>query len=354
MGDLVRFGIIGTGMMGHEHIRNLALLPDVRVTAYADPDPGSRWWTRQLVGPKAEEYADYRDLLRRAPVDALVIASPNHTHAEVLEHAFAAEKHLLVEKPLCTTIDDARRAAERAAKHPGLVWVGMEYRFMPPAARLIEEVRAGKIGRLRMLAIREHRMPFLPKVGNWNRFARNTGGTLVEKCCHFFDLMRLITASEPVRVYASGAQDVNHLEERYEGEAPDILDNAYAVVDFASGARALLDLCMFAEGSRNHEEIAATGDEGKVECFVPESTLVVGRRSPRTVETHTVAVEGEVLDAGSHHGATFFQLEAFLRALRRGEPAQVTADDGLLAVAMGVAAERSAAERRPVEMREVL
>jgi myo-inositol 2-dehydrogenase / D-chiro-inositol 1-dehydrogenase len=57
-----------------------------------------------------------------------------------------------------------------------------------------------------MLTIREHRFPFLEKVGDWNRFNRNTGGTLVEKCCHFFDLMRLILRDDPVRVMASGGQ----------------------------------------------------------------------------------------------------------------------------------------------------
>jgi predicted dehydrogenase len=354
MADPIRFGIVGTGMMGQEHIRNLALLPDAEVVAYADPDAGSRGWARLALGPGPAEYADARDLLRDPRVDAVIVASPNHTHAALLDAVFATDKHVLCEKPLCTTVEDARRAAERAARHRGVFQVGMEYRYMPPFQRLLREIREGAIGRLRMLAIREHRMPFLPKVGDWNRFARNTGGTLVEKCCHFFDLMRLVTASEPVRVYASGAQDVNHLDERYGGERPDILDNAFAVVDFASGARALLDLCMFAEGSRHQEEIAATGDAGKVECFVPESTVVVGRRRPRRVETHHVPLDPRVLAAGSHHGATYYQLAAFLLAVRGGAPAEVSADDGLRAVAMGVAAERSAAERRAVAMDEVL
>lgn len=352
----VRYGVIGTGMMGHEHIRNLVRIPGCAVTAYADPSSEQRWWTRQLLGEGsgAEEYADPRELLRKAPVDVVLVCSPNHTHAEVLEGVFEAGLPVLVEKPLCTTVEDARRVAERAARHPGLFWVGMEYRYMPPVARLVEEVRKGTAGRLRMLAIREHRFPFLPKVGDWNRFARYTGGTLVEKCCHFFDLMRLLLRSEPLRVYASGGRDVNHLGERYGGEAPDILDNAYAVVDFESGARACLDLCMFAEGSRNQEEIAATGDAGKLECFVPESTLVVGRRADRSVRSETVEVDARALEAGTHFGATWYQHAAFLEALRSGGPPAVSARDGLRAVAMGVAAERSAAEHRPVAMREVL
>lgn len=53
---------------------------------------------------------------------------------------------------------------------------------------------------------------------NWNRFNINTGGTLVEKCCHFFDLMRLFAGSVPVRVMASGAIDINHKDELYDGK----------------------------------------------------------------------------------------------------------------------------------------
>ena len=204
-----------------------------------------------------------------------------------------------------------------------------------------------------MLAIREHRFPFLPKVGDWNRFARNTGGTLVEKCCHFFDLMNLIVGAPATRVYASGAMDVNHLDERYDGETPDILDNAFVVVDFADGCRASLDLCMFAEASRNQEEIAATGDQGKVECFIPESTLVVGKRHPRSVETHPVPVDEALLKAGGHHGSTYFEHQAFLRAIRTGGAPEVGVRDGLLAVAMGVAAERSIERGQPVELAEL-
>ncbi|MBW2315177.1 MAG: Gfo/Idh/MocA family oxidoreductase [Deltaproteobacteria bacterium] len=340
-------------MMGHEHVRNLELLPGAEVTAYSDPSSEQRWWTSQIL-PDAQAYEDHRDLLAKADVDAVVVASPNHTHASVLDAVFECGVPVLCEKPLCTTMKDAKRTVELAEKHPGLFWVAMEYRYMAPIARLVEEVRAGTIGTLRMVAIREHRYPFLPKVDDWNRFSRNTGGTFVEKCCHFFDLMRLITGSDPVRVYASAAMDVNHLDEEYGGERPDILDNGFVTVDFASGVRGLLDLCMFAEASRNEQEIAATGDAGKIECFVPESTLVVGRRNPRSVDTETIAIDSNVLAAGAHHGSTFVEHQEFRKALLSGGTPAISARDGLWAVAMGAAAERSAAEGRPVELSELL
>ena len=353
-GDPIRYGIIGTGMMGCEHIRNLALLPGVEVTAIADPNERSRGWARlALAGRAVEEFEDPRELLRRAAVDAVVIATPNHTHYEMLRAVFETEKHVLVEKPLCTEVDDCKRVIDAAAKHRGLVWVGMEYRYMRPVARLVEEVQRGAIGRLWMLAIREHRFPFLRKVEDWNSFNRNTGGTLVEKCCHFFDLMNLIVQQRPVRVYASGGADVNHRDERYGGETPDILDNAFAVVDFAGGARALLDLCMFAENATHEMEIAATGDAGRAEAFVPAQRLVLTRRDRNEPTTIAFPLAANLAHAGAHHGSTFFEHLAFRDAIRSAGPPIVSVEDGALAVAMGAAGERSVQRGRPVDLTEL-
>ena len=351
--ELLRYGIIGSGMMGCEHIRNLALVPGVEVVAIADSDATSRNWGRLAVGRDVEIYEDPRELLRRARVDAVVVATPNYTHYEVLRAIFETRVHVLVEKPLCTEIEQCQALIEAAAKHPGIVWVGMEYRYMRPVARLVEEVHGGAVGRLRMLAIREHRFPFLPKVGDWNRFSRNTGGTLVEKCCHLFDLMHLATRQRPTLVYASGAQDVNHLAERYGGETPDVLDNAYVVVDFDGGARGLLDLCMFAENSTNELELAATGDRGKVEAFLPAHRLVLTRRDRRERATVEFEVDPRAKVLGAHHGSTFFEHLGFRDAIRSGGRPLVSAADGALAVAVGVAGERSAKERRPVALREL-
>ena len=181
---------------------------------------------------------------------------------------------------------------------------------------------------LHMLSIREHRFPFLQKVDDWNRFNKNTGGTLVEKCCHFFDLMRRIIGSEPVRVMASAGRDVNHLDESYNGDVPDILDNAYVIFDFKNGARALLDLCMFAEASRHNEELCAIGETGKSRVSVAAKHRGARRTQRLANASETVHVEKEILDAGYHSGATYFQNQAFLKAVRGEADVIVTAEDG--------------------------
>lgn len=358
MTQTIRYGIVGTGMMGREHIRNIKLMPGATITALADPVEASLDAAAALIDDApAERFDSVEALVAASTVDAVVIASPNFTHRAVLEPLFGTGIAILCEKPLMTTVADAQWIVEQAATHPAPFWTGMEYRYMPPVAEFVEQIHGGRIGRLRMLAMREHRFPFLPKVGDWNRFSRNTGGTMVEKCCHFFDLMRLITRSEAVRVFCSGAMDVNHLDERYGGERPDIIDNSYTVVDFADGTRAMLDLCMFAEGAEHQEDIAATGDKARLDVLVPPGELVflprVELRAPKAVERRIVPVEERAMAAGSHYGATFYQHEAFARAVRGQGSVEVTAQDGLEAVLIGMAAEVSAREGRVVTLAEL-
>ncbi len=352
MAETVRYGIIGTGMMGLEHIANVALIEGAEVTAVADPFVGSLEAAVALAPTGVAAYTDYRDLVRDPKVDVLVIATPNYTHYDVLQDAFASGKHILVEKPLCTEVDQCRRVVEQAERHAGLVWVALEYRYMRSVDHLVGEVHGGAVGDLRMLFIREHRNPFLVKVGNWNRFSRNTGGTLVEKCCHFFDLMNLISRRKPLRVFATGGQDVNHLDEVYDGEVSDILDNAYAVVEFEGDLRACLDLCMFAEQSPHEVEITATGKLGKAQAFEPEHSYVRSLRNGER-ERREFSIAREIELAGWHHGATYYEHLAFLDALRHGKPPVVSAYDGALAVAVGAAAHRSIELRRPVELSEL-
>ena len=170
-------------------------------------------------------------------------------------------------------------------------------------------------------------------------------------------MMRLITGSEAVRVYCSGAMDVNHLDERYDGQTPDIIDNSFTTVDFANGVRAMLDLCMFAEGAENQEEITAVGDKARLDVLIPEGAVVysprVPLRAPKQVEREVVEVDPAALKAGTHHGSTFYQHQRFIAAVRGENPVEVTAHDGLMAVAIGAAAEISAREMRVVERCEL-
>lgn len=355
-----RYGLIGAGMMGQEHIRNVALLEDAAVTTVADPDEGMRAAAAELAGARA--HADYRDLLGAGDCDAFILAAPNDLHLPLMRDLLEAGKPILCEKPLATSAADCA-ALMRHAEGRAPVWVAMEYRYMPPVARLIEALRKGRAGVPRMVAIREHRFPFLPKVGDWNRFNARTGGTLVEKCCHFFDLMRLLLGHDPVRVYATGGADVNHRDERYEAGVPDILDNAFVCVDFEGGTRAMLDLCMFAEGAEWQEQVSVAGDIARLEARVPgparfspdgqerHSEFVIETRAEKRPRREIVEVDERILRAGDHHGSTFYQHERFLAMIREGGMPEVGLADGYWSVLVGEAAEQSVRSGEPVDLR---
>jgi myo-inositol 2-dehydrogenase / D-chiro-inositol 1-dehydrogenase len=365
MTPTLRYGFIGCGMMGQEHLRNLALLPGSQVTRIFEPNDSMAVKAMALALGAVRE-ASLEAVAQATDVDALVITSPNDCHAGQLRQLQAlGGKPVLMEKPAATTLDDVRSLATLARSYPSPVWVAMEYRYMPPVAQVLQTVHDGQaLGPATLISIREHRFPFLEKVLDWNRFNVRTGGTLVEKCCHFFDLMRLITRSEPVRIYASASQAHNHLGEQYGGATPDILDNAYVVVDFASGQRALLELCMFAEGSRYQEEISVVGPNAKVECFVPGPgrfwpahlgaaplpKVVLSPRSPPGPQELNVPVDASLLAAGDHNGSTYYQHERFRRAVLASGPVEVGLRDGLAAVLMGMAAQASALRGQAVDM----
>jgi len=350
----LNYGLLGCGMMGQEHIRNILLLDNCRVHAIHEPDATMRTVAAKLV-PDAVFHQSLADLVCDPDLDCLVIVSPNFMHTQQLKQiADLRALPILVEKPVSTSPDDESFIKELQETYAAPIWVAMEYRYMPPLARFIdmcEDVTGG----VRMLTIREHRFAFLEKVNDWNRLNKYSGGTLVEKCCHYFDLMRLVLHSEPTRVMASGAQMVNHLDEVYDGERSDIWDAAYAIFDFENGAKSMLELSMFAEGSEFQEHITAVGPKGKIECLIPgptrfwpshlgappEPRLIISPRDPSGASVIEVKVDEKLLAAGDHHGSTFYQHQGFQRVVLGEQEPEVTLYDGWRAVKMGMAAQQS-------------
>jgi predicted dehydrogenase len=349
------YGLIGCGMMGWEHIENVNLLNGARINSVHDPvDELAHIAAAKAGGAKV--CPTITDMVTDVELDAVIIVSPNNLHMDHLE-MIAAHRTLpiLCEKPLYTSAEQRVRLDAFTKTYDAPVWVAMEYRYMPPIAALIDQ-SAAVTGGVKMLSIREHRFPFLSKIGNWNRFSENTGGTLVEKCCHFFDLMRLIIGAEPIRVSASAGQMLNHLNERYDGRTPDIWDAGYVIFDFDNGARSMLELCMFADGSLWNEEISAVGELGKVECRlpgphrfwptdiggVPHPQLTLAPRSPKNPITTEMPIDETLLMAGDHHGSTFYQHERFLAVVCGTGEVEVTLSDGRRAVQMGLAAQEAA------------
>jgi myo-inositol 2-dehydrogenase/D-chiro-inositol 1-dehydrogenase len=356
----IKYGIIGAGTMAREHILNISLIDNAEVVALSDPHEDSLNQCKEILKTKVSCFKRHQEMIKENIVDVYLISSPNFTHIDILKDVIKTKKHILVEKPLCTNTKDCLEIKKLTKDYPSVFWTAMEYRYMPPVSKFIKEIHNHTIGDLKTLTIREHRFPFLKKINDWNRFEKNTGGTLVEKCCHFFDLMRLIVGSNPISVYASGGQDVNHLDEEYNGKKPDIIDNAYVIVNFENGARSMLELCMFAENSDMQEELVAIGHKGKIETSVPSndsgkiaSNLRIGMRDGKT-KIENIEVDKKIIEAGHHHGSTYYEHLAFLNAIKNNSVPEVSLSDGLIAVAVGEAAEKSIKLGRLINIEEII
>jgi predicted dehydrogenase len=160
---------------------------------------------------------------------------------------------------------------------------------------------------------------------------------------------------------------VNYLDEVYDGKAADMLDSAYVIVEYESGKRAMLDLCMFAENTVDKEYISVTGSAGKIESFLPSLEIRHGKRASVGNFKEWTYAAGKTKDLdirkvwddsieylGFHYGASYLEHKKLHNAIMEGGKPEVSLEEGLRSVATGLAAHKSIDEGRPVLMSEVL
>ena len=146
MSEPIGVGIIGAGFMGMLHARVFSQLPDARVVAASDPALKER---PRLPGMKEplELYADHRDLLRRSDIQAVVIASPEKAHRQAVEDAAAAGKHILLEKPIATTLSDAEAIIQASRRGNVKLMMAHILRYDVRYAQVKSAIEQGTIGR---------------------------------------------------------------------------------------------------------------------------------------------------------------------------------------------------------------
>jgi predicted dehydrogenase len=149
--ERLTLGFIGVGGMGTGHLHALRALPDVQIVAIADVDEEHRSAAVNLIGKDCTGYRDYRELLARKDIDAVVIATPDHWHALTAIHACQAGKDVYCEKPLSLTVREARQMVEAARRHGTVFQVGSQQRSSPEFRKACEYVLSGRIGKLQWM-----------------------------------------------------------------------------------------------------------------------------------------------------------------------------------------------------------
>lgn len=361
-----KFNVIGCGLNGNEHIHVTYLEGRATIQGVFDKNPGSIELAQKTFasfnpGQKLVVYDTLEAACNDPAVDALIISTPNYSHLEVLRVAMESGKHIFLEKPMATTVQDANQILQLAKEYPAILQIGLQYRYKPMYVEAIHEGLERKaIGDIKMINIVEHRLPFLDKVKQWNKFSKYSGGTLVEKCCHYFDLLNLFAHAKPVSVFASGSMAVNFKEFEYEGEKSDIIDNAVVSVVYENNIRGNFNLCMFAP--LFYEEITLCGDEGYLKAYEKEDFLGVPR--PKTYleilrgEAHPSRFSNPCyppyIEESGHTGATFYEHVNFIDNIEGKQTSTATVEEGFWSVVVGVAAEKSIQTSQTVMIDDLL
>jgi predicted dehydrogenase len=196
----IHVGMIGCGVAAERHLAVLARTPGVRVVAVADVDGERLARVAKLFGI-ARTTADYRHLLGRGDVEAVVVAVPTEFHAEAGVAALEAGKHLLMEKPLAATLEDCDRLVACGARARARAMVGFNMRFHRLARLAREMVQDGAIGAVK--AVKSSFTHWRTAPSAWKRQRTAGGGVILNESVHHLDLWRFLLGSEIAEVAAA-------------------------------------------------------------------------------------------------------------------------------------------------------
>ena len=337
MTEQITLGLIGAGRIGRIHAQNLTRrLPGARVLAVADIfDEAAQRAAADFDIPNA--YADPRPIFDDPAIDAVVICSSTDTHADFIEQAAAAGKHIFCEKPIHLELERIDRALD-AVKRAGVkLQIGFNRRFDPSFRRAQELVAAGAIGEPHLLRITS-RDPGPPPI----EYIKVSGGIFLDMTIHDFDMARFLIGDEVSEIYAAGGVMVDAAI----GEAGDI-DTALITLKFRHGVI----------GSIDNSRRAVYGYDQRVEVFGSEGVVMVGNVRPDTAVLTNAAGEHSAKPLyfflERYAEAYVNEMAAFLEAIREDKAPPVTGLDGRVPVVMGYAAWESYRSNHPVTIKGI-
>jgi predicted dehydrogenase len=272
--ELIRIGLVGCGQISLAiHLKLLARLPGVRVTAIAEPIEERRRAAQGLV-PGALAFADCRDVLAQPDIDAVVLALPTGLHAAAAIAAFEAGKHVFLEKPLATRLEDGRAvlAAWRASGRIGMI--GFNYRFNRlhrEVKRLLGDRRLG-----RPVAVRSIFSSARRPLEGWKRERASGGGVLLDLASHHFDLARFHLGTD--------IEEVTCLLQSVESE------------DDTAATQLRLNDGLLMQSFFSH----AASDEDRFEVYCERGSVIADRRYGLSVEVSSGIDRRRRRDQGRH------------------------------------------------------
>jgi len=334
MNTILRIGLIGAGRIGQVHAANIAFrLPQAALISVTDINfDAAQALAARTNAPKVT--ADWREVLADPGIDAVLICTATDTHAMLIEAAARAGKHIFCEKPIALNLPDIDRALAAVAGAGVTFQVGFNRRFDANFRRVRTAIAEGQIGAPHILHI-VSRDPAPPPLA----YVKISGGLFLDMAIHDFDMARYLIGSEIEEVYAQAGVMV----EPTIGEAGDV-DTAVTLLRFANGAIGTID------NSRK----AVYGYDQRVEVFGSKGAIQTENNFPNNAMLSTGDSIRRDLPLNffmqRYIESYVAEIEAFVDVVLQGTPAQVSGQDGKMAMVVAMAAQTSWQERRPVKV----
>lgn len=363
--EKARIAIIGLGDMGVGHLRGFDDLGEATIAAVCDQDQTAIDRALACVkNNKPSTYLDHLEMLEKEELDAVVVAVPGYLHEKIVMDCLGHKKHILLEKPVAIGYESYKRI-ERAQKESGvIIQVGLVYRYSNLYRLMAQKLTEQKeLGNVMMGWCKEFRQCFPQE--DWFYDETKSGGALVEKDCHHFDIFNWMIGSRPVRVFAMGGQHVykdgqdNLIDCSYSIKEPKIIrkvsivDHAFVTVEYENGAKAQLGLCMYLRPMNNSGdglEIGFIGDNGRqLIARRDESFGIYGGEYNDRVEYKPDIVSDN--NGFGHIGCQTERLE-FIDCVLSGKQPDASLEKTRDSFLIALAAEKSIKENRTVSIDE--
>jgi myo-inositol 2-dehydrogenase/D-chiro-inositol 1-dehydrogenase len=361
----INIAIIGLGDMGTGHIRGFDDLENARIQAVCDSNPLAAEKAIQLLkNNKPVYYSTYKDVLQDKSIEAVVIALPGYLHEEVFMECIKANKHVLLEKPVAINYESFKRMKYVADNSDLIIQIGLVYRYSRFYRTIAQKLRGEKELENVMLAwCKEYRQCFPQE--DWFYDKNKSGGTIVEKNCHHFDIFNWVIGSRPKKVFAIGGQHVYKdkagcvIDCNYSLSEPkvindiSIVDHAIVAIEYENGAKANLNLCMYLRPmnvSGDGLEIGFIGTNGKqlIARRDEEFGIYGGERSDGRIFIQSPADDGGEY---GHIGCQRQRIE-FLECIENNTKPFAGINETYDAMLTAFAAEKSIEEGRIVDLSE--
>lgn len=330
--------VIGAGRAGLIHARNIATrVRDAELVALCDADAEAVRRARAELGCSVGE-ADYREVCGRSDVHAVVIATPTGFHREVACEAAHCGKHVFLEKPMATSLEECREI-QAAVEAAGVkLQMGFMRRFDAGFRRAKEVLDSGELGRPTLIKS-TGRGPSQP--AEWMYDVSRSHGVLAEVNSHDWDSLRWLAGSDIRRVYAeAGNFKCRDVVERW----PDYYDHVAVTLRFTNGAIGMLDGAMKCE----------YGYDARMEVLCERGVLHIGSIAEPglTVVTINNGARTDTVKSWRHlfREAYLAEMEHFVECIRDGKTPRVTGIDGMKSLEAVIAANRSIRTRQVVEI----